>query len=413
MKKLVFLTQYFPPEMGAPQARIYELAMRLEKMGHTVSIITAMPNYPTGKIFPDYSVYKFIQEDMKGLNVLRCWIYPSKSTKFIKRLTNYFSFVFSSMYYGSKILDKQDFIIVESPPLFLGIAGIYLSWKLKAKMIFNVSDLWPDSAIELGILKNKIFIKLAKGLENLCYRKAIAITGQSHTIIEIIKKRTKKPTELISNGVDIEIFSPSKKNIQIKKAYGVDNKLVFVYAGLIGIAQGIGQILDAALQLKNYPDITFLIIGDGPEKENLQNRILSESLTNVIISDPIQKKEMPALLSSMDVAIIPLKMALTGAVPSKIYEAMASGLPIIFVGEGDGVRIIHEAQAGITIKPGDIDGLVHSIIELYENINLRQQLGQNGIKEARKFSRENIANRFNLFIENVLDINKTSTGILS
>jgi len=400
--KLVFLTQYFPPEMGAPQARIFELAVRMKQIGHEISVITAMPNYPTGNIFGEYTYKRTCREVLEGLNVLRCWIYPTKSTNVIRRLASYFSFTISSMFYAPGFLKRQDIIIVESPPLFLGISGIYLSWRCKARMIFNVSDLWPDSAIELGIIKNKIFIILSRKLESICYKKSVAITGQSPTIVETIKKRTgSRHVALITNGVDTAKFSAGLSDKSAKEKFNLKNKTVFIYAGLFGIAQGLDQILEAASLLKNESLISFLLVGDGPERSNLRKRIASENLTNVVISDPVSKSEMPILLSSMDAAIIPLKTSLTGAVPSKIYEAMASGLPIIFVGEGDGKEIIKSTETGIIVNPGNIAGLVNAIKSLHSNIKLRIQLGENGTKNCGLYSRDTIALRFNSLLQSV------------
>jgi glycosyltransferase involved in cell wall biosynthesis len=400
--KLLFLTQYFPPEMGAPQARIFELAIRLKKLGHEISILTSLPNYPTGKIFPEYVNKKKIKENFQELEVLRCYIFPTKSTNFIKRIFSYFSFVLSSMYYGPKYFEDQDFVIVESPPLFLGIAGIYLSKKFKAKMIFNVSDLWPDSAIELGVVKSLIFINIAKKLESHCYQKSIAITGQSPTIVEIVKTRIAlKPVELITNGVDLKKFNAKFYDPAIKEKYGLSNKIVFVYAGLFGIAQGLDQIIKAAILTRDLNNIGFLLIGDGPEKDKLIGYVNKESLQNVRIVSPVSKDEMPLILASMDVALITLKVSLKGAVPSKIYEAMASGLPILFVGDGDGVKIIRDNDAGRIVEPSDIVKLVSEIKDLASNIELRKSLGLNGIYGASLFSRDNIAIKFHNIIKSL------------
>jgi glycosyltransferase involved in cell wall biosynthesis len=397
--KLVFLTQYFPPEMGAPQARISEMALRLHRRGHNVSIITAMPNYPTGAIFPAYKGLQKVKERYEGLDVLRCWIFPTKTTKIIPRLVSYFSFVFSSIFFGPSI-GKQDVIVVESPPLFLGISGIYLAWRLKAKLIFNVSDLWPDSAIELGVTSNKFFIYWARKLEQLCYKKAVAISGQSPSIVETIQHRTKgKIVELITNGADTTIFSPSHKDISIKKKYGIENKFVIVYAGLFGIAQGLGLILDVARMLKDNLEIVFLLVGDGPEKKHLE--VEAERLTNVKIFPPMPKSNIAEILATMDLSIIPLKTIIRGAVPSKIYEAMASGVPIIFMGSGDGADIINSSGAGVVLDSGDIKGVLQTIHRLKENPSLRREMSQNGVKTAAFYSRDNIVNRFESLLQKI------------
>jgi len=412
--KLVFLTQYFPPEMGAPQTRIFELAYRLQKHGHEIYILTAMPNYPTGKIFSEYRGKIFVREKFNGINIIRCWIYPTKSIKLLPRLMNYFSFVFSSLIIGLSLRNfKIDIIIVESPPLFLGFSGIFLSWWLKAKMIFNVADLWPDSAVEIGAINNKKIIKFAGMIERYFYRKAFAITGQSPTIIKTIKERTlNKNIELISNGVDTQLFSPSKKNNYLRKKYNATEKFLIIYAGLFGAAQGLGQILDAAALLKNDSSIMFLLIGDGPEKEYLIDRVKNEELHNVKISPPVNKLEVPSILSSADLSIITLKTYIKGAVPSKIYEVMAVGLPLIFIGCGDAVEIINNAKAGFTVEPEDINGLVEKIHILQRNLLLRREMGNNGRKTVcQLYSRDIIVKRFEKLLEVVKKCDKKNPKI--
>jgi glycosyltransferase involved in cell wall biosynthesis len=367
----------------------------MQQRGHKVTILTALPNYPTGKIYSEYTGKQRRQEVLDGLKVIRSWIYPTKSATLLKRFLNYFSFVFSSMARGSR-LERQDIIVVESPPLFLGIAGIFLSKWLRAKLIFNVSDLWPDSAVEIGVINSSSpFVTLSKKLEQFCYRKADAITGQSLSIVQTIKERApEKIVELITNGSDTTLFSPEKRSDTIRSQYDLDRRFVIVYAGLFGIAQGLGQILDAAKQLSNK-NIVFLLVGDGPEKEILVERVNNERLTNVIIQEPIAKSEVPALLASMDAAIVPLKTSINGAVPSKIYENMASGLPILFIGDGDGAEIITRERAGIVLKPYDCSSLLTAIDTLYNDSEMREQMGRNGVEAARtKYSREKIAGSF-------------------
>ena len=187
--KLLILTQYFPPEVGAPQNRLYELAVRLQQKGADVTILTAMPNYPQMEIHQLYKGKCYTKEVVNELTVHRSWIYVSKSKDIFKRLLNYFSFVFSSLFIGLFKLKKQDILLVESPPLFLGITAYFLAKAKRAKLVFNVSDLWPESAEKLGLVNNKMFLKLATYLEEFCYKKASLITGQTQGICANISNR--------------------------------------------------------------------------------------------------------------------------------------------------------------------------------------------------------------------------------
>ena len=207
--RLLILTQYYPPEIGAPQNRLHELAIRLKANGIDVEVLTAMPNYPKMEIQEAYLGGKIKEEVIDGISVHRAKIYVSKSKSIISRLLNYFSFVVTSYFRGRK-LGKFDFLMVESPPLFLGYSAMALSRKIKAKLIFNVSDLWPESAEKLDLVTNKHLLKLAYNLEEKCYKKAFLVTGQTNGIVSNIKQRfPSTDVYWLPNGVDLEYYNPT------------------------------------------------------------------------------------------------------------------------------------------------------------------------------------------------------------
>src|SRR5882724_12218343 len=184
--RITILTQYYPPEIGAPQNRLSDLAARLVDAGHQVEVLTAMPSYPRGKVYPGYGGL-ISREHKDGVQILRTFIYPTRSAALLPRLLNYFSFLFSSAFFGSFLLRRADYLLVESPPLFLGLAAIWLSRLKRARLIFNVSDLWPDSAVHLGIIsKDSRTYVLSSRLESFCYRHAWLVTGQSNGILNDI-----------------------------------------------------------------------------------------------------------------------------------------------------------------------------------------------------------------------------------
>jgi glycosyltransferase involved in cell wall biosynthesis len=211
--KILFYSQYYPPETGAPQYRISDWAIRLKRNGHSVTVLTALPNYPAGKVFPQYRNRVLLAEELDGIRVIRTWIYVTKSAAFFKRIANYVSFAASSLVLGVFKVGSPDVIVVESPPLFLGASGLLLSWILNARMVFNVSDLWPQSAIDMGVLRNKTVINASTWLENFTYRNSALVTGQTEGIVANISSRfPEKPVELITNGVDPEFFTESTES---------------------------------------------------------------------------------------------------------------------------------------------------------------------------------------------------------
>lgn len=405
--KILFLTQYCPPEVGAPQNRIFEFAKQLKKFGHEVSILTAMPNYPKGEIFEEYKGKKVWVEELEGIRIVRTSIYATKDKSFTKRLRNYLSFTFSSILSGSKYIDIQDVIITESPPLFLGWSGYRLAKKKKAKFVFNVSDLWPESAVKLGVLNNKLFIKSSTWLEEFCYKKAAAVTCQTKGIVDNIVSRgfSKDKVHLITNGVDTEFFKPENRSDELRESLNISGKFAVCYAGIHGIAQGLEVIINAAELLKDYEDIRFLFFGDGPEKEKLINLVREKNLTNVDFHPVQMKKNMPRIIASMDATVIPLKKLdiFKGALPSKMFEALSSELPIIMAVDGEAKELIEAAQAGICVEPESSKEIAEAVLKLYKNKELRKTLGENGRGYVMaNYSREAITRKLEAILQELV-----------
>lgn len=402
----MFLTQYCPPEVGAPQNRIFEFAKHLKKLGHDISILTAMPNYPKGEIFEGYKGKKLVKEEIEGIKIIRTSIYATKSNKFSKRLRNYLSFTFSCVFKGYRNIEDIDVIITESPPLFLGYSGYILCKLKRAKYVFNISDLWPESAVKLGVLNNKLFIYLSTLLEEFCYRKAHLITGQTEGIVNNIKGRIKDSSKvhLITNGVDTEFFTPLNRSDTLRKEWGIEDKFALCYAGIHGIAQGLEIIINAANILREQKDICFVFIGEGPEKQKLISLKNEYKLENVLFMPMQEKKNMPKIIASMDATIIPLKKLelFKGALPSKMFEALASQLPIILSVEGEAEKLIKSAKAGICVEPENENEVAEAVLRLYNDSKLRHKLGENGRKYViENYSRDAITKKLERLLMNL------------
>jgi len=397
--KLLILTQYYPPEIGAPQNRLHELALRIKKEGIEVEVLTALPNYPEMKIHDNYLNKKNREEYIDGIKVMRSWIYVSKSSSISKRLLNYFSFVFSSYFRGRK-LSSYDFLMVESPPLFLGYSAMRLSKKLNAKMIFNVSDLWPESAEKLNLVTNKRLLKLAYNLEAKCYRKSTLITGQTSGIVVNIKNRfPNKEVYWLPNGCDLNFYNPRsiqhptfRKNNNFK-----EDDFLFFYGGILGHAQGLDLLIEAAREITN-PKIKIIFQGKGPLEQQLKERVTSHQLTNVIFLEPVAKSEMPNVLFGVDVALVPLKKLpiFEGAIPSKIFEALAMEKALLLGVEGEAKHhFIDLANAGLAFEPENVTDLIEKMNQLFEQRTELKKFGMNGrMYVEQHFNRDKIAADF-------------------
>jgi glycosyltransferase involved in cell wall biosynthesis len=398
--KLLILTQYFPPEVGAPQNRLYELAVRLQQKGIEVSVLTAMPNYPQMKVYEGYTGKFYLQESMNGLQVHRTWIYTTTSKGIFKRLLNYFSFVFTSFFVGWFKLGKFDFILCESPPLFLGKTAYALKKLKGARLLFNVSDLWPESAERLGLVTNSFFLKSATKLEEFLYRQADLISGQTQGIVKNISSRfPDKKVYWLPNGVDLNYYKADavQSNWREQNNFSKDD-FILLYAGIIGHAQGLEVIIHAATQLKAVTNIKFVLIGSGPEKERLQTLKKEMNAHNVFFFDAVGKTEMPAIIAASDVSVVPLKRLdlFKGAIPSKIFENLAMKKAILLGVEGEAKDLfITAGNAGLAFIPEDATDLAEKTLQLHNNRMLLQQLGENGYRYVQeKFTRDKIATEF-------------------
>lgn len=406
--KILFLTQYCPPEVGAPQNRIFEFAKQLNSLGHEITILTAMPNYPRGEVFEGYKGRICLREKIDGISIVRTWIYATKKNSFVKRILNYMSFTASSVLLGLFMVGRQDVVITESPPLFLGYSGYLISKLKKARYVFNVSDLWPESAIKLGVLKSNTLIKLSKWLEEFSYKKAHLITCQTRGIVSSIVSRgfREDKVRLITNGVDSELFKPESRSDLVRKEFKIDGKFAVCYAGIHGIAQGLEVVIKAANELKDYKDISIVFIGEGPEKAKLVSMKEELGLDNVQFFPMQPKKNMPGIIASMDAALIPLKKLdlFKGALPSKMFEALSSELPIILSVEGEAETLIRNANAGICVEPENHIEIKEAILKLYSDKGLSNELGKNGRKYViMNYSRYNITKEFEALLYKIKD----------
>ncbi len=393
-KNLLILTQYYLPETGAPQNRLASLAGHLQRLGWQTRVLTAMPNYPRNAVYPGYENKKYVEESINGVRVLRTWIYVSASRSIIARLLNYFSFVYSSWRVGRK-LSGIDLILCESPPLFLGITAVLLKRRYGAKLVFNVSDLWPESAIKLKIIDNPLLIKASYWLESRIYKATDLITCQTQGIEKDIKSRfSQANTHWLPNGFDFDKNPlPADDNWVVDES--LQGKKIIVYAGVMGHAQGLDTVLHAAGMLIERHDVRFVMIGDGPEYNKLQALKTRLGLDNVIFTGHQSRQQVLHYLAISQAALVPLKNIplFRGAIPSKIFEALALRKPIILGVDGEARELfIDRVTCGIYYEPENALSLKNSIVALIDNQATMQRMGEEGYRYVQSvFNRKVIA----------------------
>ena len=380
--RIGILTQYYKPEMGAPPNRLFEMVSGLQKCGNNVVVVTGMPNYPSGKIFHEYKGKFTLTEECDGIEVKRFWLYASNTKKIIPRIWNMMSFSITSLCAIRYLRQKKlDYLIVESPPLLLALSGRWMAKILNVRYVANISDLWPLSAKELGAISDGRLYKFLEKIERYIYRKADIVMGQSEEIVSHISAHGGKTTYLFRNGVD-----PSRFNNTIPKKVIGTEPIKIVYAGLLGFAQGIADICRSI----NFQVLgaEFHIYGDGGEKCEIEDILKDNPNNGIFYHGVVSREELPNVLLYSDMTLIPLVKNIYGAVPSKIYESMAAGLPIMFMGEGEGAKIVIENKIGLVAHAKDYETLKENIKYAVTHPDDVSKMTENCIDAAnRKFNR--------------------------
>ena len=398
MLRVVVLTHYFPPEVGAPQSRLFELAARTVAAGHEVTVLTTFPNYPTGVVPESYRGRFRVDEKMDGIRVIRTWVYATPNRGFVRRLLNHLSFALSSLTAARK-LGRVDVLFVESPPLFIGLAAVAYRRLKRAPFIFNVSDIWPQSAVELGALKNRLAIRLAEWFEMQLYHKAARVSVVTPGILERLVARgvPRERLILLTNGVDTSVFRPGPPDAELAQKLDLDEQhKVFLYAGTHGMAQRLSTVLEAARRTRNR-EVLYVLAGEGAEKDMLVRQAQSEGLDNVRFLPNQPKREMPDLINLAYASVIPLRRLelFRSALPSKMFESMAAARPIVASLWGEAADLVEAAHCGIVVEPESPGALAAAVERLAADPRLAKELGENGRRFVEtNFDREIIARRF-------------------
>lgn len=381
--KILYLTHFFPPELNGGARRVYDLSKTWVSLGHDVTVSTGFPSHPTGIVPPEYKGQWISEENMDGIKVLRTKKFNTPNKGFFLRILNHLSMAISAFIINLIRNNKYDVLICTSPPLFIGISAVLLKKIKKIPFVFELRDLWPQQAIDLGILKNKLLISLSKKMERFFYKQADHIIVVTKGSIELLVQDgvDRSKITLIRNGVLPDIFrtKSSKNNDDLN----INNKFVISYLGTFGHSQGLETILLAAKELakKNIEQIHFLLVGDGVEKEKLLNLKLKNNLNNVSFLPTQPFNKVPDFYKASDVLIIILKKngLFKNTIPSKVYEIMASGKPILAVIEGECSEIINDAGCGFVVEPENYVKLADKIIEISKLSNITlENIGNSG-----------------------------------
>jgi glycosyltransferase involved in cell wall biosynthesis len=411
--KILYVSQYFPPEMGAPAARAAELSRHWASAGHDITVLTGFPNHPTGVVPPEYrsQLRRFVlREKVEGVNVVRTWLLPFPNRKAHERMLNYSSFCASSAITGL-FLPQPDVVIASSPQLLVGLSGWWLARSKRVPFVFEVRDLWPESLAAVGMgNSNSSLHRILGKIAGFLYRRADHIVVVSPAFVDHLVERWHVPREKISiieNGVETDLFAPGT-GAEMRRELNAENKFFVSYIGTIGMAHGLDTIIAAAAQLRDTnPEIVFLILGEGADKDRMVTVAREHALTNLRFVDQQPREKIPACIAASDACLVLLKKSdvFKTVIPTKMLEFMSCARPVILGVEGQARSILEEARAGVTIEPENSAALANTICDLAANRERARIFGQNGREYiVRKFSRHRTAENYIAVLEGVLGV---------
>jgi glycosyltransferase involved in cell wall biosynthesis len=384
--RVLILTHHYPPEVGAPQTRLSGTARFLRGRGHDVAVVTAMPSYPTGRIPPAYRRSPRLSQRIDGVSVERTWTFARPGGSVRVRLANQLSFTGSALS-ALPAVGRRDVLLVESPPLFLGLTGAIFGAALRAPLVLHVSDLWPAVPIELGALRYPRAIQAARLFERGVYaasRRLIVVTERWR---EQLVRQGVPPDkiDLVTNGVDAAFLDPDtvearRERDAVRAELSLVGRTVVACIGTVSYVYGYDTILEAAAHLARDPTVHLLIVGDGSQKDAVRDAVAARGLRNVTLLPAQPHARVRGLLAAADLsvsALLPLPVT-RGQLPVRVLEAMAMARPVVFSGEGVASQLIAESGAGLAVPPGDASALAGAIAALAADPARRQRLGAAG-----------------------------------
>lgn len=385
-QKWLILTQYYAPEIGAPQIRLRSLVKELRAHGKDVSVLTAMPNYPAGRIFDKYRGRLFHQEEIDGVSIRRTWVYAATGKAFMARFLNYCSFTVTALalaLFGS----RPDVLFVEAQPLPLGIVALIMKYVRRVPYIYNVPDLQVDVARELGFIRRSSLLRLAAGLETLLLKQAWKVSTVTHGFIAHFESRGVPAGRItfLPNGADTDLLRPQKPDPDFLGQWNLAGKKVFVYAGTHAFYHGLDTLVDAAEMLRDDPDIRVVMVGNGPERQRIRQMAQAKGLTNIVFGDA-SYEETGKLYSIAYAAVATLRdlPVAKGMRLSKVFPALSCGVPVIYSGAGEAADLLVDNNCGIRTPPEDAGALARAMRSLAYDPDRRNALGAEGRKVVEK-----------------------------
>ncbi|MEI6066067.1 MAG: glycosyltransferase family 4 protein [Methylococcaceae bacterium] len=394
---ILFLSDNFPPEVNAPASRTFEHCREWVKAGHKVTVITCAPNFPKGRVFDGYHNRLWQREEMAGIRVLRVWSYITANEGFVKRILDYQSFMVTAAL-AALFVPEVDVVVGTSPQFFTVCAAYVVSRLKRIPFIFELRDLWPESIKAVGAMKESAAIRMLERVELFLYRKAALIVCVTHSFRKTLIGRGVDGDKIavVTNGVDMTRFKPLSKDAELVQKLGLEGRFVAGYVGTHGLAHHLETLLDAAEMIRAQPDGTkfhFILLGDGARKQALKEAASGRGLDNITFIDSVPKEQVTRYWSLLDVSIIHLRKTdlFTSVIPSKLFECMGMGLPVLHGVAGESADIVREEGVGIVFEPENAAQLVEQLQFLQRDTQVYGNYRAHCLEAAKKYDRTALA----------------------
>ncbi len=379
--RILYVSQYFPPEIGAPAARVHELSREWVRLGHDVTVLTAFPHHPTGIKRPEDRGVLERRERIDGIDLLRTYVYAAPNQGVVRRMASYASFMISATALGQLRLSSPDVVLATSPQLLCAAAGYALSRALGAPFVFEVRDLWPESILAVKAMGDNAIVGGLKFLARFLYGRARRIVtvgeGYRRAIQELYGVDSSK-MDVLPNGIDPALFVPSARENEIRREFGWGDRFVLLYLGTHGMAHALDKVLEAARRLQGERQLLFAFVGEGAEKESLKRRAVD--LPNVQFIDAQPKIRVPLFYAACDLGVVTLRdtSLFQEVLPSKIFEYLSMERPILLGVGGEARRLVEAAGGGEYVAPEDVDAMVAAIRQLSKDPGRLSHMGKRG-----------------------------------
>ena len=405
---VLFVSNYFPPEVNAPATRLHEHARQWVEDGHTVDVLTSVPNFPEGEVYDGYE-NRLTEEERDGIRATRVPMYVSPNEGVIQRTLSYVSFMLSACWYAGR-MPTPDVVVATSPQFFAALAGFWVSWRKDVPFVLEIRDLWPESVVAVGAMDRNLIIRFFEWVERFLYRKADHIVVVTDAFKEAIAEKGIAPDKIsvIKNGIETGWWEQSldeSRLADLRQKHDLEGKFVASYIGTIGMAHRAEVLLEAARRCDD-PDIVFMVVGTGAKRDELAARQAEEQVDNFRLVDKVPKETVPYLLALSNASVVHLRdnPLFETVIPSKIFEAMATRTPIVLGVRGESRQIIEEGEAGIPIPPEDPGALVEAVRRLKENPELHEAMADNAYEHVQAhYDRKGLARDYAALLEQVAE----------